>query len=106
MNLTGPIPATVKALERARLSIDDIDTFEVNEAFVSVVMAWLAETGVEHERVNPSGGAVALGHPLGATGAKLVTTLVHRLRREGQRYGMVTVCEGGGMANATIIERV
>jgi acetyl-CoA C-acetyltransferase len=106
MNLTGPIPATAKVLERAGLGVGEIDTFEVNEAFVPVVLAWLAETGAEAERVNPSGGAVALGHPLGASGAKLATTLVHRLRREGQKHGLLTMCEGGGMANATIIERV
>jgi acetyl-CoA acetyltransferase len=106
LNLTGPIPATAKVLERAELGIGEIDTFEVNEAFVPVVMAWMAETGVEQERLNPSGGAVALGHPLGASGAKLATTLVHRLHREDQRYGLLTMCEGGGMANATIIERV
>lgn len=106
LNLTGPIPATAKALERAELGIGEIDTFEVNEAFVPVVMAWMAETGVDQERLNPSGGAVALGHPLGASGAKLAATLVHRLHREDQRYGLLTMCEGGGMANATIIERV
>ena len=106
MNLTGPIPATAKALERSGLGIGEIDTFEVNEAFASVVMAWMAETGVDVQRTNPTGGAIALGHPLGASGAKLATTLVHRLHRNNERYGLLTMCEGGGMANATIFERV
>jgi acetyl-CoA C-acetyltransferase len=102
--LTGPIPATRKVLERAGLTIDDIDLFEVNEAFAPVVLAWLADTGADPDRTNVNGGAIALGHPLGATGAKLMTTLVHELRRRGGRYGLVTVCEGGGTANATLIE--
>lgn len=104
--LTGPIPATAAALKRAGLTISDIDTFEVNEAFASVAMAWLHDTGADPARTNPDGGAIALGHPLGATGARLMTSLVHRLHREGHRYGLQTMCEGGGMANATIIERV
>ncbi len=104
--LTGPIPATQAVLKRAGLSIDDIDLFEVNEAFASVVLAWSKETGASLERTNVLGGAIALGHPLGATGARLMTTLVHRLQRTGGRYGLQTMCEGGGMANATILERV
>jgi acetyl-CoA acyltransferase len=102
--LTAPIPATQKALKRSGLSIDDIGTFEVNEAFASVIGAWLADTGASGERTNPDGGAIALGHPLGASGARIMTTLVHRMRREGIRYGLQTMCEGGGMANATILE--
>lgn len=104
--LTGVIPATLRALVKARLTIDEIDLFEVNEAFAPVVLAWLAETGAELERVNVNGGAIALGHPLGASGAKLMTTLVHELERRGGRFGLQTMCEGGGMANATILERV
>jgi acetyl-CoA C-acetyltransferase len=103
--LTGPIPATDNVLRRAGLTVDDIDLFEVNEAFASVVLAWLHETGAPRERTNALGGAIALGHPLGATGARLMTTLVHHLRRTGGRYGLQAMCEGGGMANATIIER-
>ncbi|MFD7923462.1 acetyl-CoA C-acetyltransferase [Streptomyces sp. NPDC059740] len=103
--LTGPIPATQRVLDRARLSLDDIDLIEINEAFVSVVLAWQKETGAVGERVNAFGGAIALGHPLGATGARLMTTLVHQLRRTGGRYGLQTMCEGGGMANATVLER-
>jgi acetyl-CoA C-acetyltransferase len=102
--LTGPIPATQKALARAGLSIDDIDAFEVNEAFASVVLAWLTETGADPGRTNALGGAIALGHPLGATGARLMTTMIHHLRRTGGRFGLQTMCEGGGVANATIIE--
>lgn len=102
--LTAPIPATAKALARAGLSIADIGTFEVNEAFASVVLAWLKETGASDLVTNSSGGAIALGHPLGASGARLMTTMVHRMRREGVRFGLQTMCEGGGMANATIIE--
>lgn len=102
--LTAPIPATAKALARAGLSIADIGTFEVNEAFASVVLAWLKETGAGDVVTNPSGGAIALGHPLGASGARLMTTMVHRMRRDGIRFGLQTMCEGGGMANATIIE--
>ena len=104
MMLTGPIPATAKALERSGLALSDIATFEVNEAFASVLGAWYAETGADPARTNPSGGAIALGHPLGASGARLMTTMVHRMRREGLRYGLQTMCEGGGMANATILE--
>jgi len=109
--LTGPIPATSKALERAGLGIGDIDLVEINEAFAAVVAAWLAEHGGSSpnalwERTNVNGGAIALGHPLGASGARLLTTLVNELERTGGRYGLQTMCEGGGMANATIIERV
>ena len=102
--LTGPIPATAKALQRSGLSIDQIGAFEVNEAFAPVPLAWLAETGADEKALNPNGGAVALGHPLGASGARLMTTLVHHLHDQGLRYGLQTMCEGGGMANATIIE--
>lgn len=102
--LTGPIPATQKALAKSGLSIGDIGAFEINEAFASVVGAWLAETGADRERMNPLGGAIALGHPLGASGARLMTTLVHHMRRNKIRYGLQSMCEGGGMANATILE--
>jgi acetyl-CoA acyltransferase len=102
--LTGPIPATTKALERSGLSLPDIGTFEVNEAFASVVLAWLKDTGASATLTNPDGGAIALGHPLGASGARLMTTMVHRMRRNGIRYGLQTMCEGGGLANATIVE--
>jgi acetyl-CoA C-acetyltransferase len=104
--LTGPIPATQKALGRARLSVGDIDVFEVNEAFAPVLLAWSQETGASLDRTNPNGGAIALGHPLGATGAILMTKLVYELQRTGGRYGLQTMCEGGGQANATIIERL
>ena len=105
--LTAPIPATARVLARAGLALDDIGAFEVNEAFASVVGAWLAETGADAGRVNPRGGAIALGHPLGGSGARLMTTLVHHLRaRPGRRYGLQTMCEGGGMANATVLERL
>jgi acetyl-CoA C-acetyltransferase len=104
--LTAPIPATAWALERTRLSIADIDVVEINEAFAPVVMAWLKETGADPRRVNPNGGAIALGHPLGATGARLMTTLLGELERTGGRYGLQTMCEGGGQANVTILERV
>ena len=104
--LTGPIPATRYALEKTGLSIDDIDTVEINEAFAPVVMAWLKETKADHAKVNPSGGAIALGHPLGATGAKLFATMLNTLERTGGRYGLQTMCEGGGTANVTIIERL
>jgi acetyl-CoA acyltransferase len=104
--LTGPIPATQKALAKAGLTVDDIDLFEVNEAFSSVIGVFLAETGADWSKVNVNGGAMSLGHPLGASGAKLLTTLVNELERSGGRYGLQTMCEGGGMANATIIERV
>ena len=104
--LTAPIPATQHALAKAGLTVDDIDLFEVNEAFASVVLAWLAETGADEERVNVSGGAIALGHPIGATGARLMTTLLGNLERTGGRYGLQVMCEGGGQANVTIIERL
>lgn len=104
--LTGPIPATRYALEKTGLSIDDIDTVEINEAFAPVVQAWLKETKADPEKVNPNGGAIALGHPLGATGAKLFTTMLNTLERIGGRYGLQTMCEGGGTANVTIIERL
>ncbi|WP_342400342.1 thiolase family protein [Weizmannia sp. FSL W8-0676] len=104
--LTGVIPATEKVLHQAGLSIDDIDVFEVNEAFASVPLAWLLETGASPEKLNPNGGAIALGHPLGASGARLMTTMVHELERTNDRYGLQTMCEGYGMANATIIERL
>jgi len=104
--LTGPIPATKKALEKSGLSIDDIDVFEVNEAFASVPLAWLKETGADPKKLNPNGGAIALGHPLGASGARLMITLMHELERTGGKYGLQTMCEGFGMANATIIERI
>ena len=102
--LTGPIPATQRVLKRAGLDLADIDAFEVNEAFASVLGAWQKEFDVDSDRLNPCGGAIALGHPLGASGARLMTTLVHHLRRTGGRFGLQTMCEGGGMANATIIE--
>jgi acetyl-CoA C-acetyltransferase len=104
--LTGPIPATELVLARAGVEIDAVDLFEVNEAFAPVVLAWLSETGADRERTNVNGGAIALGHPLGATGAKLVTTLVHELARRKARRGLVTICEGGGTANAILINRV
>ena len=104
--LTGPIPATELLVKRSGVDLDDIGAFEVNEAFASVPMAWLQETGASALRTNPQGGAIALGHPLGATGARLLTTLVHRMRRDGLRYGLQTMCEGGGMANATLLELV
>jgi acetyl-CoA acetyltransferase len=104
--LTGPIPATRKALEKSGLKIEDIDLFEVNEAFASVVGAWQQEFDVPWEKVNVNGGAIALGHPLGASGTKLMATLLNELERTGGRYGLQTMCEGGGMANATIIERL
>ena len=104
--LTGPIPATRRVLDRAGLHVNDIDLFEVNEAFAPVVLAWQKEIGAPWERVNVNGGAIALGHPLGATGARIMATLLHELERRGGRYGLIAICEGGGMANATIIERV
>jgi len=104
--LTGPIPSTAKVLDKAGLSVDDIDLFEVNEAFASVVLAWQRETGADMDKVNVNGGAIALGHPLGCSGTKLLATLVNELERTGGRYGLQTMCEGGGMANATIIERL
>jgi acetyl-CoA acyltransferase len=104
--LTGPIPATTKALERSGLKLDDIDVIEINEAFASVVLAWEKEHHPDMSRVNVNGGAIALGHPLGCSGAKLMATLLIELERTGGRYGLQTMCEGGGMANATIIERL
>ncbi|WP_306204898.1 thiolase family protein [Actinoplanes sp. RD1] len=102
--LTAPIPATAKALKRSGLSLDDIGVYEVNEAFAPVPLAWLAETGADPARLNPRGGAIALGHPLGASGARIMTTMLHHMRRSGIAYGLQTMCEGGGMANATIVE--
>jgi len=104
--LTGPIPATRYALDKTGLTIDDIDVVEINEAFAPVVLAWIKETGADPAKVNPNGGAIALGHPLGATGAKLFATLLCELERTGGRYGLLTMCEGGGTANVTIIERM
>ena len=106
MMLTGPIPATQRILERSGLSIDDIDAYEVNEAFASVPLAWLRETGADPARLNPWGGAIALGHAVGASGTRLLGTLLAHLEATGGRYGLQTMCEGGGMANATIIERL
>ena len=106
MMLTGVIPATDKVLRRAGLSLDDIDLFEVNEAFASVVLAWQRETGADLAKVNVAGGAIALGHPLGASGARIMTTLVHAMERSGARYGLQTMCEAGGLANATVLERL
>jgi len=102
--LTAPIPATRKALDRSGLRLGEIGAFEVNEAFAPVPLAWLAEIGAEAKALNPNGGAIALGHPLGASGARLMTTLVHHMRDNGIRYGLQTMCEGGGQANATILE--
>ena len=104
--LTAPIPATARAMQKAGMKLDQIDLVEINEAFAPVVMAWLAETGYDHGKTNVNGGAIALGHPLGATGAKLMTTLLHELERTGGRWGLQTMCEGGGQANVTIIERL
>ncbi|MGR3936065.1 acetyl-CoA C-acetyltransferase [Streptomyces sp. BRA346] len=104
--LSAPIPATAHALKKTGMTIADIDLVEINEAFAPVVLAWLRESGADPERVNVNGGAIALGHPLGATGAKLMTTLLHELERTGGRYGLQTMCEGGGQANVTIVERV
>jgi acetyl-CoA acyltransferase len=104
--LTGPIPATQLVLKKAGLTLDDIDVFEVNEAFAPVPLAWLEETGADPKKLNPNGGAIALGHPLGASGARLMNTLLYELERSGGRYGLQTMCEGHGMANATIIERL
>jgi len=104
--LTGPIPATRAALEKGKLTLDDIDIIEINEAFASVPLAWAKELGADLDKVNVNGGAIALGHPLGASGAKLMATLLNELERTNGRYGLLTMCEGGGMANATIIERL
>jgi acetyl-CoA acyltransferase len=102
--LTAPIPATAKVLKKSGLSLSDIGVFEVNEAFAPVPLAWLAETGADPAKLNPNGGAIALGHPLGASGARLMTTLIHHMTDNGLRYGLQTMCEGGGQANATILE--
>ena len=104
--LTAPIPATRRAVERSGIALGDIDLVEINEAFAPVPMAWLAETGYPHEQTNVNGGAIALGHPLGATGTKLMTTLLHEMERREVRYGLQTMCEGGGQANVTILERL
>jgi len=106
MMLSGPIPATKRALKRAGMTPKDIDIAECNEAFAPVPMAWMKETGFEHDQVNVNGGAIALGHPLGSTGTKLMTTLLHEMERREVRYGLQTMCEGGGVANVTIIERL
>jgi acetyl-CoA C-acetyltransferase len=104
--LEAPIPATKRALDKAGMKLDDIDLFEVNEAFASVPVAWLKQTGADPAKLNVNGGAIALGHPLGASGTKLMTTLVHALKRRNERYGLQTMCEGGGLANVTILERL
>jgi acetyl-CoA C-acetyltransferase len=104
--LEAPLPATERALKKAGMKIDDIDLYEVNEAFASVPLAWLKATGADRERLNVNGGAIALGHPLGGSGAKLMTTLIHALHQRGKRYGLQTMCEGGGLANVTIVERL
>jgi len=104
--LTGPIRATHRALDRSGLTVDDIDLFECNEAFASVVLAWMKETGAPHDRVNVNGGGIALGHPIGATGTRIMATLLNELERTGGRYGLQTMCEGGGQANVTVIERL
>ena len=106
MMLSAPIPATRRAFERTGMTMDDIDLVEINEAFAPVPMAWIRELDVDIDKVNVNGGAIALGHPLGATGARLMTTLLHELERTGGRYGLQTMCEGGGQANVTIIERL
>ncbi|WP_459964254.1 thiolase family protein, partial [Mycobacterium avium] len=104
--LTGPIPATEKVLKKAGVALSDVGVFEVNEAFAPVPLAWLAETGADAARTNPLGGAIALGHPLGASGAVLMTRMAHHMRDNGIRYGLQTMCEGGGTANATLVELV
>jgi acetyl-CoA C-acetyltransferase len=104
--LEAPLPATEKALKKAGMSIDDIDLFEVNEAFASVPVAFIQKTGADPDRINVNGGAIALGHPLGASGTKLMTTLLYALKARGKKYGLQTMCEGGGMANVTIVERL
>jgi acetyl-CoA C-acetyltransferase len=106
MMLSAPISATAHALKKTGMTIDDIDLVEINEAFAPVVMAWMKETGADHAKVNVNGGAIALGHPLGATGVRLMTTLLNELERTGGRFGLQTMCEGGGQANVTIIERL
>jgi acetyl-CoA acyltransferase len=104
--LTGPIPATQQLLKRSGVALSDIGVFEVNEAFAPVPLAWLKETGADPELLNPLGGAIALGHPLGASGASIMTRMVHHMRANGIRYGLQTMCEGGGTANATLVELV
>jgi acetyl-CoA acetyltransferase len=104
MMLSAPIPATQKALKRSGLSVDDIGVFEVNEAFAPVPMAWLKEIGADEKKLNPNGGAIALGHPLGGSGARIMTTLLYHMRDNNIRYGLQAMCEGGGQANATILE--
>ena len=104
--LEAPLPATERALKKAGMSIDDIDLFEVNEAFASVPVAWLQTTGADPAKLNVNGGAIALGHPLGASGAKLMTTLLHALKARNKKWGLQTMCEGGGLANVTIVERL
>ncbi len=104
--LEGPIPATEKLLERANLSIDDIDVVEINEAFASVVLAWAKSVGADLAKVNPNGGAISLGHPLGGTGCILITKAVHELQRSGGEYGLVTMCCGGGLGTGTLLQRV
>jgi acetyl-CoA acyltransferase len=104
--LTGPIPATRMLLERNNLDVGDVDLFEVNEAFAPVVAAWLRETGADLDRVNVNGGAIALGHPLGSTGARLITTLLHELERSGGELGLVTMCCAGGLGTGTLVQRV
>ena len=104
--LTGPIPATHKALAKSGLSIDDIDVYEINEAFAPVPLAWAAEFNASPSRLNPRGGAIALGHPLGGSGTRLMATMLNHLEETGGRYGLQAMCEGGGMANVTIIERL
>ena len=104
--LTAPIPATRYALKRAGMSLSEIDLVEINEAFASVVLAWQRDLDADLSTINVNGGAIALGHPLGATGTRLMTTLLHELERTGKRYGLQTMCEGGGQANVTIIERL
>jgi acetyl-CoA acyltransferase len=106
MMLTGPIPATTKVLERAKMTLDEMDLVEINEAFAPVVLAWEKEHHPDMAKVNVNGGAIALGHPLGCSGARLMATLLNELERTGGRYGLQTMCEGGGMANATILERI
>ena len=104
--LTAPIPATAYALEKTGMKLDDMDLIEINEAFAPVVLAWQKETGADLSKVNVNGGAIALGHPIGATGTRLMATLLNELERTGGRWGMQTMCEGGGQANVTIIERL
>jgi acetyl-CoA C-acetyltransferase len=104
--LTAPIPATLHALKKSGLKLDDIDLYEVNEAFASVPMAWQRELNADSSKLNVNGGAIALGHPLGATGARLMTSMLNELERRQGRYGLLTMCEGGGLANVTIIERL